>query len=86
VKLQKQRMDVSELTMPDISTLSLRFFNTEIPKGNKERVVRSFAVLMEKSPGAVTAISAARIAPPVVTEAESDEYAKDDNNRSQVVV
>jgi hypothetical protein len=78
-------MDVSELTMPEIRTLSLRYFNTEIPKGNKEMVVRAFAVLMENSPGVVTVISAARIAPPAVTEADSDEDAEDDNNTSQVV-
>jgi hypothetical protein len=86
VKLKKQRMDVSELTMPEICALSLRYFNTEIPKGNIEMVVRAFAVLMEKSPGVVTVISAARIASPAVTEADSDEHAEVDNNNSQVVV
>jgi hypothetical protein len=86
VKLQKQRMDVSKLTMPEIRALSLRYFNTEIPKGNKEMVVRAFAVLMEKSPGVVTVIPAARVAPQAVTEADSDEDAEDNNNRSQFVV
>jgi hypothetical protein len=86
VKLQKQRMDVSKLTMPEIRALSLHYFNTEIPKGNKEMVVRAFAVLMEKSPGVVTVMSAARVAPPAVTEADSDEDAEDDNNTSQFVV
>jgi hypothetical protein len=79
-------MDVSKLTMPEIRALSLRYFNTEIPKGNKGMVVRAFAVLMEKSPGVVTVISAACIAPPEVTEAGSDEDAEDDNNTRQVVV
>jgi hypothetical protein len=41
---------------------------------------------MEKSPGVVTVISTARIAPSAVTEADSDEDAEDDNNTSQVVV
>jgi hypothetical protein len=86
VKLQKQRMDISKLTMPKIRARSLPYLNTEIPKGNKEMVVRAFAVLMEKSPGVVTAIPAARIAPPAVTEADSDEDAEDDNNTSQVIV
>jgi hypothetical protein len=70
----------------EIRALSLRYFNSEIPKGNKEMVVNAFAVLMAKSPGMVTVISAARIAPPAVTKADSDEDAEDDNNTSQVVV
>jgi hypothetical protein len=49
-------MDVLKLTMPEIRALSLHYFHTEIPKGNKEMVVRAFAVLMEKSPGVVTVI------------------------------
>jgi hypothetical protein len=86
VTRQKKRMNVSELTMPKIRALSLRYFHTEIPKGNKEVLVRAFAVLMEKSPGVVTVISAARITPQAVTEADSGEYAEDDNDTSQVVV
>jgi hypothetical protein len=72
--------------MPEIRALSLYYFNTEIPKGNKEMVVRAFAVLMEKSPSVVTVMSAAHVAPQAVTEADSDEDAEDDNNTSQVVV
>jgi hypothetical protein len=49
-------------------------------------VVRAFAVLMEKSPGVVTVMSAARIVPPAVTEADNEKDAEDDNNTSQVVV
>jgi hypothetical protein len=86
VKLQQQRMDVSKLTMPEIRALSLHYFSTKIPKGNKEMVVRAFAVLIEKSPGVVTVISATRVAPQAVTEADSDGHAEDNNNTSQLVV
>jgi hypothetical protein len=71
--------------MPEIRALSLHYFNTEIPKENKEMVVRTFAVLMEKSPVVVTAMSAARVATQAVTEADSDEDAED-NNTSLFVV
>jgi hypothetical protein len=56
---------------------------SDIPKGNKEMVVHAFAVLMVKSPGVVSVISAFRMAPPAVTEVDSDGNAKDDKNRSQ---
>jgi hypothetical protein len=35
-------------------------------------VVRTFTVLMEKSPGVVSVISAVRMAPPAVTEVDDD--------------
>jgi hypothetical protein len=35
VKLQMQRINVLKLAMPEIRALSLHYFNTEIPKGNK---------------------------------------------------
>jgi hypothetical protein len=38
--LQKQRMDVSKLTMPEIRELSISYFETESPKGNKDIAVR----------------------------------------------
>jgi hypothetical protein len=41
---------------------------------------------MEKSPGVVTVVSAARVAPQAATEADGDEDAEDDNNTSQFVV
>jgi hypothetical protein len=41
-------------------------------KGNKEMVVCTFAVLMEKSPGVVSVISAFRMAPPAVTNVDGD--------------
>jgi hypothetical protein len=40
-------------------------------------VVRTFAVLMEKSPGGVSVISAFRMALPAVTEVDGDGDAKD---------
>jgi hypothetical protein len=43
------------------------------------------AVLMEKSPGVVSVISAFRMAPPAATEVDSDGDAEDDKNRSQEV-
>jgi hypothetical protein len=49
-------------------------------------MVSKYAVLMERSPGVVSVISSARIAPPAVTEAGSDEDAEDNNNTSQNVV
>jgi hypothetical protein len=35
VKLQKQRLDVSKLTMPEIRILALLYFKTEIAKQMK---------------------------------------------------
>jgi hypothetical protein len=35
VALQKQRMDISKLTMPEIRALSLFYFKTEIAKQRK---------------------------------------------------
>jgi hypothetical protein len=73
VKLQKQRMYVLKLTMPEIRALSLFTLRPRSPnKGNKEMVERIFAVLMEKSPGVVSVISAYCMAPPVVTEVNGD--------------
>jgi hypothetical protein len=86
VKLQKKRMDFSKLTMPEIRALSLYYFKTEIPTGNKEIAVRAFAVLMEKSPGVVSVISAVRMAPPTVTEADSHGDSEEDENTSQNAV
>jgi hypothetical protein len=61
VKLEKQRMDASKLAMPEIRALCLYFFETEIPKGNQDLVVRAFVVHMEKSPGLMPVISALRM-------------------------
>jgi hypothetical protein len=47
--------------MPEIRVLFHFYFETEIPKGNKEMAVRAFAVLMEYSPGVMSVISAFRI-------------------------
>jgi hypothetical protein len=46
-------------------------------------VVISFAVLMKKSPGVVSVISAFRIAPPAAIEVDSDEDEEDDKSGSQ---
>jgi hypothetical protein len=72
--------------MPEIRALSLLYFKTEIAKGNKELVVRAFAVRMKNSSGVVSVISAFRMAPPAATEVDSDGDAEDEKNRSQEVL
>jgi hypothetical protein len=49
-------------------------------------MVRTSVVLMEKSPGVVSVISAFRVAPPAATEVDSDGDAENDNRRSQEVL
>jgi hypothetical protein len=50
-----------------------------------ERVLRAFAVLMEKSPGVVSVMSAFRMPPPAATDVDNDGGAEDDKNGSQDV-
>jgi hypothetical protein len=48
--------------------------------------VVTFAVLMKKSPGEVSVITASRMASPVVTDVDSDGDAEDGKKRSQGIL
>jgi hypothetical protein len=48
-------------------------------------VVRAFAVIMEKSPGVISFVSAFLMEPPALTEVDNDEDAEDDKDTSQRV-
>jgi hypothetical protein len=84
VKLQRQRMEVSKFTMPEIRALTLFYLKTEILKRRqKGMVVRASCRAHGKITGLGSVGSAFHMAPPAVTEVYSDKDVEDDKKTRQ---